>query len=157
MAEQFNPLLKLDFELKNSIKFLAEVKQDRTLNLSFDNNLLTEVKGNNYTLGLGYRIKDVKFNSSLAPRGVVKSDVNIKADLTLRKNFTVVRNLIFDSNEVGGGQNRWSINLTADYNFTRNFTAIFFYDHEFSKPVISTAFPITNIRSGIRLRYTFGN
>ena len=41
--------------------------------------------------------------------------------------------------------------------FSKNLTAIFYYDHSFSKAVISTAFPITNIRSGFTLRYNFGN
>ena len=41
LSEQFNPLLRVDFEMKNSIKILAEMKKDRTLNMSFDNNLLT--------------------------------------------------------------------------------------------------------------------
>ena len=66
LAEQFNPLVRFDFETKTSLKFLIEMKKDRTLNMSFDNNLLKEVKGNEYTLGLGYRIKDVTFNSKLA-------------------------------------------------------------------------------------------
>ena len=42
LVEQFNPLLKLDFELKNSFKFLAEFMKDRALSLSLDNNILTE-------------------------------------------------------------------------------------------------------------------
>ncbi len=53
LAEQFNPLVKVDMTLKNSIKLLAEIKKDRTLNMSFDNNLLTEVSGNEYIIGLG--------------------------------------------------------------------------------------------------------
>ena len=34
--------------------------------MSFDNNLLTEVHGIEYVVGLGYRIKDVVFSSKLA-------------------------------------------------------------------------------------------
>ena len=159
LSEQFNPLVRVDFEMKNSINIRAEVKKDRTLNMSFDNNLLTEVSGNDYTIGLGYRIKDVTINSSLAdnPTGVIKSDINIKADFTLRKNNTIVRYLDYNNNELAGGQDLWSIRLTADYSFSRNLTAIFFYDHQFSQAVISTAFPITNIRGGFTLRYNFGN
>lgn len=159
LAEQFNPLLRVDFEMKNSIKILAEMKKDRTLNMSFDNNLLTEVSGNEYTLGLGYRIKDVTINSALADSktGVIKSDINIKTDFTFRRNNTIVRYLDYDNNELAGGQNMWSVKLTADYSFSKNLTAIFFYDHQFSKAVISTAFPITNIRSGFTIRYNFGN
>ena len=159
LAEQFNPLVKIDMTLKNSIKVLAEIKKDRTLNMSFDNNLLTEVSGNEYIIGLGYRIKDVTFNSALADNasGVIRSDVNIKADFSLRKNNTIVRYLDYDNNQLGGGQDMWSVKLTADYSFSRNLTAIFFYDHQFSQAVISTSFPITNIRSGFTLRYNFGN
>ena len=68
-----------------------------------------------------------------------------------------IRILDYNNNQLGGGQNIWSFKLTADYSFSRNFTAIFFYDHQFSKAVISTAFPLTNIRSGFTLRYNFGN
>ncbi|UGS22361.1 T9SS outer membrane translocon Sov/SprA [Flavobacterium cyclinae] len=159
LAEQFNPLVKVEFEMKNSIKVLAELKKDRTLNMSFDNNLLTEVSGNEYIIGLGYRIKDVTINSSLADNaaGIIKSDINIKADFSLRKNNTIVRYLDYDNNQLGGGQDLWSVRLTADYSFSKNLTAIFFYDHQFSQAVISTSFPTTNIRGGFTLRYNFGN
>lgn len=159
LTEQFNPLIKLDMTLKNSFKLLAEIKKDRTLNMSFDNNLLTEVTGNEYIVGLGYRIKDVTINSSLANdiSGVIKSDINIRADFSLRKSNTIVRYLDYDNNQLGGGQDLWSIKFTADYSFSKNLTAILFYDHQFSQAVISTSFPTTNIRSGFTLRYNFGN
>jgi cell surface protein SprA len=159
LTEQFNPLIRVDFEMKNSIKILAEIRKDRSLNMSFDNNLLTEVKGNEYILGLGYRIKDVIINSSLAdnPTNTIRSDINIKADFALRKNETIVRYLDYDNNQLGGGQNIWSIKMTADYSFSKNLTAIFYYDHSFSKAVISTSYPLTNIRTGFTLRYNFGN
>ena len=159
LAEQFNPLVRFDFETKTALKFLIEMKKDRTLNMSFDNNLLTEVKGNEYTVGLGYRIKDVTISSRLAdtPTGVIKSDVNLKADFSIRKNNTIVRYLDYDNNQLSGGQNLMSIKFTADYSFSKNFTAIFYYDHQFSKAVISTAFPLTTVRAGFTLRYNFGN
>jgi cell surface protein SprA len=159
LSEQFNPLIKVDMTLKNSFKILAEIKKDRTLNMSFDNNLLTEVSGNEYIIGLGYRIKDVTINSSLAdnPTGLIKSDINIKADFSLRKNNTIVRYLDYNNNQLGGGQDMWSIKFTADYSFSKNMTARFFYDHQFSQAVISTSFPITNIRAGFTLTYNFGN
>jgi len=159
LVEQFSPLMRVDFELKNSIKILAEMKKDRALSLSFDNNLLTEVKGVEYVVGLGYRIKDVIFSSKLAdnPTGVIKSDINIKVDGSYRNSQTIVRYLDYNNNQLSGGQNIWSAKLTTDYAFSKNFTAIFYYDHSFSKPVISTSFPITNIRAGFTLRYNFGN
>jgi cell surface protein SprA len=159
LVEQFNPLLRMDFELKSSLKVLAEIKKDRALSMSFDNNLLTEVKGIEYVVGLGYRIKDVIFSSRMAdnPTGIIKSDINLKADVAYRNNQTIVRYLDYDNNQLAGGQNIWSLMVKADYAFSKNLTAIFYYDHSFSKAVISTSFPLTNVRSGITLRYNFGN
>ncbi|HEX9152499.1 MAG TPA: cell surface protein SprA, partial [Flavobacterium sp.] len=159
LVEQFSPLIRMDFELKSSLKVLTEIKKDRALSMSFDNNLLTEVKGIEYVVGLGYRFKDVIFSSRLAdnPTGIIKSDINLKGDLSYRNNQTIVRYLDYDNNQLAGGQNIWSLKITADYAFSKNLTAIFYYDHSFSKAVISTSFPLTNIRSGFTLRYNFGN
>jgi cell surface protein SprA len=159
LVEQFNPLIRMDFELKNSLKILTEIKKDRALSMSFDNNLLTEVRGIEYVIGLGYRFKDVVFSSKLAdnPTGIIKSDIIMKADLSYRDNKTIVRYLDYDNNQLAGGQNVWAVKLTADYSFSKNLTAIFYYDHAFSKAVISTSFPLTNVRSGFTLRYNFGN
>ena len=159
LVEQFSPLIKIDFETKSSFQFNAEMKKDRALSLSFDNNLLTEVKGFEYVLGMGYRIKDVIFSSKLSddPTGIIKSDIILKLNFSYRNNKTIIRYLDYDNNQLGGGQNIYSAKLTADYSFSKNLTAIFFYDHQFSKAVISTSFPLTNIRSGFTLRYNFGN
>ncbi len=159
LVEQFNPLVRLDFEMKNSVRINAEMKKDRALSMSFDNNLLTEVQGLEYVIAFGYRIKDVVFTSKLAdtPTGVIKSDINFKVDFSYRNNKTIVRYLDYNNNQLGGGQNIWSARLSADYSFSKNLTAIFYYDHMFSQAVISTSFPMTNIRSGFTIRYNFGN
>lgn len=158
LVEQFNPLIRVDFEMKNSINIQAEIKKDRALSLSFDNNLLTETTGKEYLLGLGYRFKEVPFTTSIGgTRQTLKGDINLKADLSLRDNITIIRNLDLDNNQVTSGQTIWSIRFTADYALTKNFTTLFFYDHTFSKYAVSTAYPQTTIRSGITLRYNFGN
>lgn len=158
LEEQFSPLFRLDFEMKNSIKVLAEMKKDRILSLSFDNNLLTEIQGNEYILGLGYRIKDLRIRSKLAgPKQVIKSDLNMKADVSVRNNKTIIRYLDIENNQITQGQTIWGLKYTADYAFTKNLTAIFYFDYTFSEYEISTAFPQTTIRTGFTLRYNFGN
>nr|WP_315247241.1 cell surface protein SprA [uncultured Flavobacterium sp.] len=159
LTEQFNPFLKVDFELKNSFKLLTQINKDRTLSMSFDNNNLTEVTGIEYVVGIGYRIKDVVFTSKLAdnPTNTIKSDIIIKADLTLRNNQTIVRYLDYENNQLVAGQNIWTLKTSADYSLSKNLTMIFYYNHSFSKPAISTSFPLTTINSGFTLRYAFGN
>lgn len=158
LVEQFNPLLRLDMEMNNSIKLLAEIRKERAISLSLDNNLLTESTGDEYVAGLGYRVKDVRFRTTLGGRKVtLKGDLNIRADLSYRDNITVLRNLEYDNNQVTAGQRILALKLNADYALSRNLTALFFYDHNFSEFAISTAFPQTSIRSGITIRYNFGN
>ena len=158
LMEQFSPLFKLDFEMKNSIKILAEVKKDRLLSLSFDNNLLTEIQGNEYIFGFGYRFKDLRITSSLAGASqIIKSDLNMKLDLSIRNNKTIIRYLDLDNNQVTSGQTIWNFKYSADYDFSRNLTGIFYFDYSFSEYAISTAFPQTTIRSGFTMRYNFGN
>ena len=158
LSEMFSPLLKVDFELKNSIKILAELKKDRVLSLSFDNNLLTEIIGNEYVLGLGYRIKDLRIRSKLAgPKKTIVSDLNMKADISIRDNKTIIRYLDLENNQITAGQTIWGLNFSSDYAFSKNLTGIFYFDYTFSEYAISTAFPQSTLRSGITLRYNFGN
>ena len=158
LTEQFSPLIRVDLEMNNSVKILADVQKDRALSLSFDNNLLTEISGNQYTLGLGYRIKDLKFTTTVGGKQrILSSDLNFKADVSFRHNETIIRYLDIQNNQVTAGQDIWAINFTADYALSKNLTALVYYDHSFSEYAISTAFPQTTIRSGITLRYNFGN
>ena len=158
LMEQFSPLFKLDMEMKNSIKVLAEIRKDRLLSLSFDNNLLTEIQGDEYIIGLGYRIKDLQIRSRLAgSRQLIKSDLVMKADFSIRNNKTIVRYLDLDNNQVTSGQTILNFKYSADYAFSKNLTGIFYFDYSFSDYAISTAFPQTTIRSGFTMRYNFGN
>lgn len=158
LEEQFSPLIRLDFEMKNSVKVLAEIKTDRTLSLSFDNNLMTEIQGKEYTLGLGYRFKDLRIRSQLAgPRQIIVSDLNMRADVSIRDNKTIIRYLDLENNQITAGQTIWGLKYTADYSFSKNLTGIFYFDYTFSDFAISTSFPQTSLRSGITLRYNFGN
>ncbi|MGB5499382.1 MAG: cell surface protein SprA [Maribacter sp.] len=158
LTDQFNPLMRVDFEMKNSVSVLAEIRTDRALSMSFDNNLMTEINGKEYTLGLGYRIKDVKFVTNIGGNKTrLKGDLNLKGDITLRDNITIIRNLDIDNNQITSGQNLFSLKFTADYALSKNLNALFFYDHSFSKFAVSTAFPQTTINSGFTLKYNFGN
>ncbi|MBK5212121.1 MAG: cell surface protein SprA [Flavobacteriaceae bacterium] len=158
LTEQFSPLLKVDFEMNNSVKILAEMRKDRALSLSFANNLLTEIKGNEYIIGLGYRVKDLRISTNFGgKKSVITSDLNFKVDLSRRDNITIIRYLDILNSQTTAGQTIYGAQLSIDYALSKNLTALFYYDHTFSKYAISTAFPQTTIRSGFTLRYNFGN
>ncbi|MDL5513884.1 cell surface protein SprA [Arenibacter sp. M-2] len=158
LTDEFNPLMRVDFEMQNSLSVLAEIRTNRALSLSFDNSLMTEINGKEYTVGLGYRFKDVKFVTNIGgEQQRLKGDLNLKADVTLRDNITIIRNLDIDNNQITSGQNLMSVKFVADYALSKSLNALFFYDHSFSKFAVSTAFPQTSINTGFTLRYNFGN
>ena len=158
LVEQFSPLIRIDFEMKNSINILFELKKDRALSLSFANNLLTEIQGNEIVIGAGYRIKDLRIGTNFGgKKQILKSDLNFKLDLSRRDNKTIIRYLDIANNQTTAGQTIYGAQLTVDYALSKNLTALFYYDHSFSEYAISTAFPQTTIRGGFTLRYNFGN
>ena len=158
LMEQFSPLIKIDFETKNALKLMTEIRKDRLLSLSFDNNLLTEIQGDEYVFGLGFRFKDIQIRSRLGgSRQLIKSDLNMKADFSIRNNKTIVRYLDLDNNQVTSGQSILNFKYSADYAFSQNLTGILYFDYSFSDYAISTAFPQTTIRAGFTMRYNFGN
>ncbi|WP_417885200.1 cell surface protein SprA [Zunongwangia sp.] len=158
LSELFTPLIQVDLESNYNIQFLGRVEKDRQLSFSFDNNILTEISGNEYTVGLGYRLKDLKIATRLSGRNrILSSDLNFKADVSYRRNKTIVRYLDLSNTQVIAGQDIWSINFVTDYAITRNLIAKFYYEHTFSEYAVSTAFPQTTIRTGFSLQYNFGN
>lgn len=158
LEESFSPLIRIEATMKNSLQVTAEVRTSRLLLLSFDNNLMTEEQSKEYTLGLGYRIKNVKLFKKLSGnRGGVASDLNLTLDANVRDNLTIIRYLDLENNQITAGQTIWGVKLNAQYDLNRNLTGIFFFDYSFSDFAISTSFPQTSIRSGFTLRYNFGN
>ncbi len=158
LNDEFNPLVRLDFEMKNAMSVLAEVRSSRVLSLSFDNSLLTEINGKEYTVGLGYRFKDVELVTNVGGQKTrLKGDLNLKLDATLRDNITYIRNLDLDNNQITSGQSLFSLKVGIDYALSKYLNALFFYDHSFSKFAVSTAFPQTTINSGFTIQYNFGN
>ena len=136
----FSPLIRLDFEMQNSLKILAELRKDRTLSLSFDNNLLTEIHGNEYIIGLGYRLKDIRFATRIGGRQtILKSDLNFRAALSLRQNETIVRYLDLENSQITAGQDIYGLTFKADYALSKNLTAIFYYDHSFAHSLFEYA------------------
>ena len=158
LTEQFSPLIKVDLEMKNSIKLLFEIRKDRALSLSFANNLMTELKGDEVIIGAGYRIKDLRIGTNFGgKKRILKSDLNFKLDLSRRDNKTIIRYLDINNSQTTAGQTIYGAQLSIDYALSKNLTALFYYDHTFSEYAISTAFPQTTIRTGFTLRYNFGN
>ncbi|PHR70172.1 MAG: cell surface protein SprA [Lutibacter sp.] len=158
VIEEFSPLVKVDLKMKNSMSLKAEIRKDRALNLNFNNNTLTEIRGKEYVVGLGYRIKDLKIRYRFdGKKQTLKGDLNLKADISMRDNTTLIRDVDEDNEQITGGQRLFSLRFLADYALNRNLTASFYFDQNSSRYAISTSFPRSSFSTGILVRYNIGN
>jgi len=164
LIEEFSPLLRVDFKLKNSLSMRAAFNKDKALNLNFTNNTVTEVSGEELVLGMGYRIQNVKMKFKTGSGGgstTFQGDINLKLDVGIRENLTVVRAYgigdDIDNDQITGGQNLISFKFLADYSLNKNLLTSFFLDYNNSKFAISTTYPRTSINGGISVRYIIGN
>lgn len=153
--EQFSPLFKMDMTWKNSLLARFELKKSRMLSLSLSNNQLTEISSNEYVIGIGYRVKDVSFNFRAAGRSKkMSSDLDLKLDLNIRNNRTVIRKVIEDVEQITAGQQIISIKFSADYVINQRLNVKAFYDQVITNPFLSTTFPGSITNAGFSIRFT---
>ncbi len=153
ITEAMRPLINFDATLQNSLLTKFEYNRDRSISFSLSNNQITEVRGVEYVIGSGYRFKNVKFPFQIGGN-TPKSDLNVRVDLSLRQNNTVIRSMQQLTNQVTAGQNIISIKTSADYVISQRLNVRAFYEKVINKPVISTSFPSSNTNIGVSLRFT---
>lgn len=155
ITEQWGPLIGVDITWKNGLQTRAEVKRDRTVSLSYSNIQVTEVRGNEFVVGAGYRIKNFKLPFGLgAKNSTKKNDLNLKADFSFRNNFTIIRQLIQQINQPSQGNKTISIKTSADYLLNERLNIRLFYDQTINEPFVSSSFPTSNTNIGLSLRFT---
>jgi cell surface protein SprA len=157
ISEQYSPLIKLEMTLQNSVLVSFEYKKDRNLSLGLTSKTITELNGREIIGGLGYRLRDLKLGNLTIKGKQIKSDLNLKADISFRKNETVIRRIVEEVSQSTGGSNIISLKVSADYVISERINIRLFYDRIINKPVISTSFPTTNTNAGISLRLTLSN
>lgn len=153
IQEGMRPLMSFDGTLKNGLLAKVEYNRDRNLSLGLTNYQVTEVRGKEYVVGTGYRFKNVKLPFMIGAKKP-ESDMNVRVDLSLRDNFTVIRKMEELQNQVTAGQKVLSIKTSADYVLNQRLNVRAFYERVVNTPVISTSFPSANTNVGIAIRFT---
>ncbi len=153
ITEQFAPLVGFDVTLNNSLSAKIEWRKDRNVALSTANYQVTEVKGEEYVVGLGYTFQKMKFPIEIGGRRP-ESDLTLRADLSIRDNLMITRKMVELTNQITSGQKVISIKVAADYMLTRALTVRAFYDQQLNRPRTTITFPTSNINAGLSLRFT---
>ncbi len=171
MIEQFSPLIGADLTFRNNMQLRAQYNRDRLISLSTTNYTYTEDYGSEFIFGLGYIFKDFKMKIRYqGNQKTIKGDLNLRADLSIRDSKTTIRKIVFNYDDVAnpdtatslygdsqvtGGQRISTLKLTADYSISQNLSLSFYWNQTMSKYKISTAYPISQIRTGLSATFTF--
>ena len=152
IVERFSPLLGIDATWNVGGQGLItkfEIKKERSATLSLSNNQVTEVLGTEWVIGTGYKFSKVK----IPIKNIPPSPVNLRFDLSIRDNLTVIRKIVENSNQATAGQKVVSIKSSADYNVGPNLVIQAYYDQVITNPKIATSYPTGNMSCGIKLRF----
>lgn len=176
--EQFAPLFGLDVKLKNDMSFRADFKKQRTLAMSFIDYQLAETRSTSYSVGFGYRLKNVnipfltgkknkKGSKSKKPKpgsttpppsggsAGSSNDMNFKFDMEVRDDITVNHRLDQLEEAVPTrGARTISINPSVDYALNKRLKLRLFTDYRRTVPKTSQSFPITTLNAGVTVQFS---
>jgi len=158
VIESYSPLIGVDMTFQNSLSLKAEYKKSRNLTLSFVNNQLTEINSSDIIVGLGYRLKNLKFTiGSLSGKNTkskaYSSDLNFKLDFGIRDSKTTLRRIDEFNNQVSAGSRQYNLNFSADYMLSQSLQIRLYLNWTSNNPYVSSQFPNSTTNGGISLRF----
>lgn len=182
IREDLQPLFGLDVKMKNEMTFKADFKKSRSLAMSFIDYQLAESRSTSYSVGFGYRMKNVNIpfltgkkktqakkkttkkpdpnapptpGSTGGAGGTQANDLNIKFDFEVRDDITI--NHLLDSPNQAvptRGARTISINPAVEYALNKRLKLRLFTDYRKTVPKTSQSFPITTLSSGITVQFS---
>ena len=153
--EQFSPLINIDMNWKNSLSTRFEWKKSRTVALNLTSNQIADARINELIFGAGYRFDNVQIILKTGGgQRALKSDLNLRLDLSIRDNKTLARKLVENVNQPVVGQKVFTIGTSADYVLSDRFNLQIFADHSMTNPFVANTFPTSNTNFGFSLKFT---
>jgi cell surface protein SprA len=179
--ETMNPLLGIDIKTKNDIRVRVDMRTNRNLAMSFIDFQLSETKTSEYIVGFGYEIKNVQIglfqprqntrdarnrkpdtstiqgqrNAASNRNAAPTNNLRINFDFSLRDDITVIHLLDQEQPPIPTrGLRTTRISPNVEYDVNRSLTIRLFVDYTRSVPATTISFPITNVNSGIRVRFS---
>jgi cell surface protein SprA len=154
--EQFVPMFGIDMTWKNNVLTKFEYKKARTITTSLVNNQLVEVYNYEYVIGSGYRIEKLELPIKMRNQEQKPvSDLNLRADLSIRDQITILRYLNKDLEpEVTAGSMAFALNISADYQLSEKLTIRLYYDQNITNPKMTGVFRTSDTSFGFQFKFS---
>jgi cell surface protein SprA len=167
--ESFSPLGGLSVTFNNGLTTSLRYNRARILTLSMTSQQITEAITKDFTVGLGYKINDIKIfgkpkhrkmtNSRSRAKGRnadnendkqqndrsgdtstgMANPLNLNFNLSLRDQSAVNRNINTLLSQATSGNKALKISFTADYTLSKLLTLKAYYEHQTTTPLLTSS------------------
>lgn len=179
--EAFSPLLGIDMTFRNNLTCKLEYRSTRVLSLSMTSVQINEASSHDWVLGMGYKINNFNFfgligdkkarraksrkkgaaaddnkkQASTKGRGGFNSDLNLRLDLSYRKQAAICRDIASMTSSASSGNTAFKMSFSADYSLSRLLTMSFYYDRQTNTPLLSSnSYPTTTQDFGLSMKFS---
>ncbi|MCK9482329.1 MAG: cell surface protein SprA [Bacteroidia bacterium] len=154
ITENFAPLAGINIAMKNNWNMRFEYRKTRAVSLLTANQQLTENRRNEFSIGGGYRAKEITLPIRWRGRRIfLKNDLNFMLDVSMMDNVMIRRDLTTPLSEPTQGSRTLSIRPTLDYMVNDHINLSMYFDHRRNKPKTSQSFPTSLTEFGFKIRY----
>ena len=178
--ESFSPLLGLSVTTLNNLTAEIKYNQTRQLSLSMTSVQVNEAISKDWVLGFGYKINNFDLfgprgrkklktkkqgdgqqqgsqnsqnNRGQAARGGLNRDLNLRLDLSFRKQAAITRDIATMTSSASSGNSAFKLSFSADYTLSRLVTMSFYYDMQTNTPLLSSSsYPTTTHDFGFNVK-----
>jgi cell surface protein SprA len=184
IQESFAPLIGMDVTLQNNMTIKLEYRTTRNLNLSTTSVQLNESRSKDWVVGLGYKLTDFNLfgmgggrkvkkakgsrasggsqnskstnsRSTNSRSGGVNHDLNMRLDLSLRKQAAITRDIASGISSASSGNSAFKLTFAADYTLSRMLTLSAYYDRQTNTPLLSSSsYPTTTRDFGLAMKFS---
>ena len=179
--EAFSPLLGVDFTLQNNLTCKVEYRTTRVLSLSMTSIQINEALSKDWVIGMGYKISNFNLfgsgtsrkirktqrggrsnantrqatTSSARTSGGVNHDLNLRLDISFRKQASITRDIATVTSSASSGNSAFRLSFSADYTLSRLLTLSAYYDRQTNTPLLaSSSYPTTTQDFGLSLKFS---
>ncbi len=176
--EAFSPLLGIDMTFNNNLTCKVEYRTTRVLSLSMTSIQINEATSKDWVIGMGYKINNFKLfggkrNRKVKTRGSktdddknktqsttsrnrgFNSDLNLRLDLSFRKQAAICRDIASMTSSASSGNDAFKLSFSADYALSRMLTMSFYYDRQTNTPLLSSSsYPTTTQDFGLSMKFS---
>lgn len=178
ITENFSPFFGVDMTFQSGLTAKLEYNRSRLLSLSMTSQQLNETRSNDWVLGVGYKLNDVKLftgwnkkkrtkqknrkkdNTTKTAKASSKTtgfsnDLNIRLDFSLRDQSAIQRNILTMNSQATSGNKAIKLSFSADYTLSKLLTLSAYYDRQTNKPLLSSSsYPTTTQDFGISMKFS---